>query len=367
LRYYAPRDFAMFELVFVPQFRWMTFVLVCIWCVALIFLTFHRNDLWLIGLLLIAIFAYVTNYKRAAWDPSAITLLIAVVVGKGIPLLQCRKLTIVCLIALLAIASFWHIESTSGYYHNPRWMGLWEDPNVYGMLMGSGFMLSLCLMFKQHQSSRLRFILYLAAGMMGLGLLFSYSRGSWLGVVISVLYLGKMKGWKFNWRFILLGIYAVAAIVWLFWNYDTEHWYLKRLDLSRPSSQNRVAAWKGAAQIIRDHPFGVGWNEAIQIYGEHYSPPQNGAGAITTNSYLMMGVQLGFPALLCYGVYLWNSFKPKITDSIQIACRAGALVLLVAFWFDGGMFELPTATLFWILLELGSIGNRKICEPHEND
>jgi hypothetical protein len=30
------------------------------------------------------------------------------------------------------------------------------------------------------------------------------------------------------------------------------------------------------------------------------------------------------------------------------------LVLLVAFWFDGGLFELATAAPFWILLELGA-------------
>jgi hypothetical protein len=28
--------------------------------------------------------------------------------------------------------------------------------------------------------------------------------------------------------------------------------------------------------------------------------------------------------------------------------------MLVGFWFDGGLFNLPTAAMFWILLELGS-------------
>jgi len=28
--------------------------------------------------------------------------------------------------------------------------------------------------------------------------------------------------------------------------------------------------------------------------------------------------------------------------------------MLVAFWFDGGLFKLATASVFWILLELGS-------------
>jgi hypothetical protein len=39
---------------------------------------------------------------------------------------------------------------------------------------------------------------------------------------------------------------------------------------------------------------------------------------------------------------------------MQVASRAGAMVLLVAFWFDGGLFTLPTAAVFWILLELGT-------------
>jgi hypothetical protein len=41
-------------------------------------------------------------------------------------------------------------------------------------------------------------------------------------------------------------------------------------------------------------------------------------------------------------------------DSTKVACRSSALVLLIAFWFDGGLFDLPTAAIFWILLELGS-------------
>jgi len=52
---------------------------------------------------------------------------------------------------------------------------------------------------------------------------------------------------------------------------------------------------------------------------------------------------------------------PACTDHRSLAtdhwakavCRAGAVVLLVGFWFDGGLFKLATAAPFWILLELG--------------
>ena len=49
-------------------------------------------------------------------------------------------------------------------------------------------------------------------------------------------------------------------------------------------------------------------------------------------------------------------------DWPKAICRAGTIILLVGFWFDGGLFELPTASTFWILLELGNIRHR---EPRE--
>jgi O-antigen ligase len=122
--------------------------------------------------------------------------------------------------------------------------------------------------------------------------------------------------------------------------------------------------------MMRDHPLGVGWNKAVDVYEKKYSPPENGAGALTMNSYLMLGTQLGLPGLICFVAYVGLALKVEsgkqkaeisspITrrPSLQAACRAGAVVLLVAFWFDGGLFKLATASVFWILLELSQVQN----------
>jgi hypothetical protein len=47
-----------------------------------------------------------------------------------------------------------------------------------------------------------------------------------------------------------------------------------------------------------------------------------------------------------------SDFGLRASD-FRSACHSGALVLLVAFWFDGGLFRLATATVFWLLLEVG--------------
>jgi hypothetical protein len=94
-----------------------------------------------------------------------------------------------------------------------------------------------------------------------------------------------------------------------------DQWHLKRLDFRRPSAQHRAAAWKASFEIMRDHPFDVGWNKAVKIYEKNYSPPEDGATAITTNDYLMLGTQLSLPGLICFISYValrLRSPKPKV-------------------------------------------------------
>ena len=227
--------------------------------------------------------------------------------------------------------------------------------------------------------------------MMGVGLVMSYSRGAWLGTAIGLMYLAKVYG-KFKWRWVLPPVLVALMVICFFWKNtpDSAPWYLKRMDLGRPSAQHRVAAWKAGFEIMWDHPFGVGWNRAVEIYNKNYSPPEGGAPAITTNDYLMLGTQLGLPGLVCFVTYIALCFRnsPNLTlvprsaavskagcggfspsaerpgdtpgepagetPALLYACRTGALAMLVAFWFDSGLFKLATASVFWILLELGS-------------
>lgn len=163
--------------------------------------------------------------------------------------------------------------------------------------------------------------------------------------------------------------------------------------------------------------FGFGWNQPEPAYEELYRAPKLAEGmAVQLNDYFMLGTTLGVPALLCFLAYVWLSLvgrrapenlpcergsqraeapSPQTPDAkcqvqvhqrlltsaatvqtentgdnattaganaqlviptadwLKVVCRAGVVVLLVGFWFDGGLFKLPTAASFWILLELG--------------
>jgi prepilin-type N-terminal cleavage/methylation domain-containing protein len=405
--------------------QWMLLFCLVIWCGAFFFVTFSLNDLPLIGLLFIAITMFFIGYT-ASPATDAITLLATVTMGRGtgfllkaesgkresgkresgnISDLQPSTFNLqpflIGLVVLLAFSAFWHLEVARNVYPGTRWTGLWDNPNIYGMLMGVGTTLAIALLVlslkskvQGSKSNKAKTIfLSIAIFMMGVGLFFSYSRGAWVGTVVGLLYLAKAHG-KLKWKYVVLGFGLLALGILLFWGRtpDNAPWYMKRMDFGRASAQHRVSAWRGALQMMRDHPLGVGWNNAVGVYDKDYSPPENGAVALTMNSYLMLGTELGLPGLVCFVAYValrLRSPKSKVQspksqlaredarptnrqdacatldighrtlDSTQVACRAGAVVLLVAFWFDGGLFTLATASVFWILLELGTEASRK--------
>ena len=78
--------------------------------------------------------------------------------------------------------------------------------------------------------------------------------------------------------------------------------------------------------------------------GSSYSSIQSPVGAAQEAEGGRPGTQLVREPTLDFR--LWT------LDSAAV-CRAAAVVLLIGFWFDGGLFKLATAAPFWILLELG--------------
>ena len=421
---------------------------------------------WLSGLLVLAVLAYGINYTEAVKATNALTLLGAAMVGQAIAYWESRKQkaksrnvgreTVLALILLLAVAAVWQAEPGHlfQYRGQGRWTGPWDNPNTFGMLMGVGAVLAIglgVLSLKSRVQSRpnadcgLRIaecagkaggeyrepnleprtsnieprtarwgrwvragLFGAAAGVMGVGLVKSYSRGAWVGTAVGLTYLflkaesrkqkaeigrgkaesGKQQkveigerkagiGGARNW--VAVAVVCASVGVLAFWGFrQAERGVVRRAysvaNANDFSWRNRVAAWEGALQMMAERPwFGFGWNQPERLYDQFYrsSAVPEGA-AIQLNDYFILGTSLGVPALACFGLYVLLGLSPKSKvqcpkSGLATVCRAGALVLLVGFWFDGGLFKLATGAPFWILMELGRAGDHEIHEAHENE
>lgn len=379
----------------------------------------NNPHVWLLGLLSIASAGYALTYAVSSQSTNALTFIFTVFLSSGIRLWATwpregagreRRVIIVIglLVGMLAVASVWHREVIATYYYRNRvrWSGPWHNPNAYGILMGAGFIAALglllqCLRHKiqnrtiEKQSEertgmrRLTVVvLIVAATVMAVGLFNSQSRGAWAATVLGLAYLvgqqirdnrsaRPIAGRSWYSYGLSVGLISIALATFCFWHFrNTEVVPLRRAfsvaNMDDFSWRNRLAAWEGSLKMIAEKPwFGFGWNQSAPIHASYYrnSKIQDGS-AIELNDFLMVGTTLGLPALLCLVAYIWLSLArsparhpPLLKErygtsgSIYLVCRAVAVLLLVGFWFDGGLFLLPLATAFWVSIELGASGH----------
>jgi len=420
--------------------QWMVYLCLGIYFISLLLLRWkagksagkaHRpaaRIYWLLYLLAVGSIGYAI---QGCPSMPALIFLAGVVIGQGIVVWMAFNVRLFpnsafriphVLLLFLCLASVWNTGSHHSYEYatQVRWTGPWDNPNIFGLLMGTGIVLAIgqiVLTLKpkiqrretgplQSNVTGLTARQFLTIGsnllaviLLACGLFHSYSRGAWLATFCGLAYLACQLSpsisWKSgkpaipnsefgilhlvpscvsrvknNWLPIIVILFSAGIL--LFWHFRQTDWHPARRVLSSVnpvdfSWRNRVVAWEGALQISSEHPwFGAGWNQPRPLYEHYYLPPrlQEGA-AIEMNDYLLLAATLGIPTLLCFVTYLGlsltvkgNSGKQKAeadeVDWLQASFRAGAIVLLIGLWFDGGLFKLSTAAVFWVLLELGS-------------
>lgn len=122
----------------------------------------RNRETWLVAGLGIAAMAYAVGYDAASKSTEALMLFGGVVLGKGALVWarwsrgsredggwrkeDGRRNTVVRLLTvLLTLACLWQVEEMQRFQYRggARWNGPWENPNLFGMLMGVGVVLAL--------------------------------------------------------------------------------------------------------------------------------------------------------------------------------------------------------------------------------
>jgi len=431
-----------------PQVEWLALISLLFNLAALLFLKRKSRDgqsfasigsKTLLGCL--ACLAVLSHWRTADGfgAPELLVLLSTIVIGKYAfnwvhedwnPVNQQRRIKLIlhAFIALLAIGAFWPTDLPDEFKYGSvkRWAGIWDNPNMYGMLMGAGVVLAAGQLVQcrdmangRSRSTLWGILLSFATAICGIGLFKSYSRGAWVGTLCGLIYVAvqwfrvlrfqpkansAQRGLTFwllrNWRAFAVIVVSLAVIG--FWQFRFTEWPPARrvfssVNINDFSWRNRVVAWEGTIQMMADKPwFGYGWGTAETVYEERFRPPNLESGqAIRMNNYFMLGISAGVPALICLLLYVWLSLKspsapirlrrdrqcavhnPQLAgtriildpalqtlDWSKTICRAGAMVLLVEFWFDGELFKLATGSVFWILLEAGRVGVKPLMDTN---
>jgi len=265
-----------------------------------------------------------------------ITLLITAMVDSE---QRARWLLLVTLsaIGLLCFRANVGIILSRGAAHISGPGGAFEDNNDFALLLDMAF--PIMIYFGRSEAKRwLRWGFYAIAGMTLITILFTYSRGGFLGLCVILAALA------FKSRYKLTALVAGAVLVFGLLAAAPRD-IVERLSTIKSATQtdesamSRIRAWRVSLWIIKDHPvFGVGLRNILAVYTRYGAEEDV---RVSHNAYLQMAVDAGLPALflwvasimLCY----WRLrksrkiLKARAPNSRLIAYAHGMEVALMGY------------------------------------
>lgn len=276
------------------------------------------------------------------------------------------KLLLNILVLLGALMALYGIyQYVTGAPMPARWVNAGEElrtrafsittsPNVLGSQMA--FLTPIALGFAAAEKSWTKRLLWLAcAGLTGLCLVFTFSRGAWLAFAGALAVIGIL----YDRRLLIAGIVAAVLVVIFVPSVSTRITSMFTLDyFEKSAGSGRIKRWFDAYDQMRLEPlFGVGLgHHGGAVANRHF-------GSIYTDNYYMK--TLAETGLLGLSLFLWligrvlhQAYKTwqTLTDPRWRFVAAGVFGGLLAIVFHNAVeniFETPYMNIyFWLTLGL---------------
>ena len=243
-----------------------------------------------------------------------------------------------------------------------RVFSIFTSPNIFGSLLAMAIPMAISLAFvAKKNSSKLLFAL-MALSMAG-ALVFTFSRGAWIGFAVSMVVYILLKDKRLVIPFILLGIIVIIAVP----SVGDRIGYMLSSDYIESSLRGgRLIRWLTGLEILSNNKLlGVG----LGHFGGAVAMNNNLAylvGYVWTKTFYMDNYMLktavesgligfGAFAMLIYSVII-NSIRTirladtKISKELTIGILSG-LCAVIIHNFTENVFEVPMMTsLFWMFV-----------------
>ncbi len=245
---------------------------------------------------------------------------------------QRARWLLLVILASVAMVTFKDFVGSIIYMGNVKLTGpggSFEDNNDYAMLLVMATPIAYYFA-KSETSQLLRWMLYGMVVMTTVTILFTYSRGGFLGLCAVAMTMALRTKYK------VTGVGALVLVGILFVNFGPERVLnrlstIKTADTEDASAQGRLKAWEVSFGIMRDYPWaGIGMKNILLIYGKYGNVAE---AKVAHNSYLQCAVDAGIPALIFFLMMLaltcWRLrvvrriLKTRAPDNIAINYTLG--------------------------------------------
>lgn len=238
-----------------------------------------------------------------------------------------------------------------------RITGTFQAPNDLAGYLVSFIPLAIMISFSNVINKVIKLLLKLEAILLMVVLFISWTRGAWLGLIISLLFLSLFKGRK-----VIYGILIALVIAMVI----SPSWIKERIlsffTLTDMSSIDRKIMWLTAVKMIEAKPLlGHGLGTFMLNYS-NYMPKDYTEIVYAHNCYLQMAAEIGIIGLIIFmlvisSFFLSSIYKLKKTEdgiikNIHLGILGGILAFLVHSFFDTNLYSLSLMSLFWFLFAI---------------
>ncbi|MFH1128075.1 MAG: O-antigen ligase family protein [Candidatus Omnitrophota bacterium] len=218
---------------------------------------------------------------------------------------------------------------------------------------GSYLVVLLSLIFSILIVKKLKFSYRLSAGLLGILLgvciIFTFSRGSWLAMFISFIFIAILSRGNIK---RLIPVFLLVVVLFLL---PVSH---ERVfsTFKAGGDSDRFRYWLAAWKMINEHPFfGMGIGTFMANFSK-YEP--NSYISYAHNCYFQIWAETGIFSLLSFllfiGAVLFGGIKKvRLTNNpLLMGLVCGFFGLLVHIFFDTQLYSVQLATFFWLILAL---------------
>lgn len=242
-----------------------------------------------------------------------------------------------------------------------------ENPNVLGEYLL--LLIPICgAMVYNSKRLIIKFYYLSVLGSAAVCMLFTQSRGCWLGLILAAIIFAFFVDKK---------LVALGIIVIMFAPMVLPESIIQRFssigNLGDSSTSYRVNIWLGTLRMVKDYwwmGIGIGSDAFNSVY-----PFYNYNAAVALHShnlYLQILVETGVCGMITFITSIVVSFKKilvgyiygrkNVYSLICAACISGLTGFLLQGMFDHAWYNLRVFGIFWIIIGIGVASRRCVCE-----
>ena len=270
------------------------------------------------------------------------------------------------LVAILGVLEYFFAELSTEWIDTVyfsdirgRVVSLFDNSNVLAFYLAMIFPFALDLMLRCRKRKE-RFLTQLSCVAMILCIVFTFSRGAWIAVIISTatyLFIRTRKTLK-----IFIACLFAIPILPLVLPSSIINRFLSIGDMADSSTFYRVYTWRGSFRAISDHLFGgIGYgNAAFKAVYPSYAYAGIESAEHTHSLYLQILLGMGIVGLIVFGLMLFMFVQKSLgyirsPESHRSACYVAAglssvVAALTMGLFDHIWYNYRVFFLFWAVM-----------------